>query len=95
MPSEAVSRHSRLVRFHPFETRFCQSDADMESERLPISTMAAGEISMRNVFDQYSQTENKLTHALACCLHEDVDLLRDFAGWLSPHSVPEGPYGIH
>ncbi len=33
---------------------------------------------MRNVFDQYSQPENKLTHALACCLHEDRRLLRSF-----------------
>ena len=49
---------------------------------------------MRNLFDQYSQTENKLTHALVCCLHEDGVLLRDFAVWLSPHPVPTGKLRI-
>lgn len=33
---------------------------------------------MRNIFDQYSQPENKLTHALACCLNEDHELLKSF-----------------
>lgn len=33
---------------------------------------------MRNLFDQYSQQENKLTHALAVCLHEDRGLLTGF-----------------
>ncbi len=33
---------------------------------------------MRNIFDQYSQPENKLTHALVSCLNEDDHLLNDF-----------------
>lgn len=33
---------------------------------------------MRNVFDQYSQPENRITHALATALHEDPALLRAF-----------------
>ena len=33
---------------------------------------------MRNVFDQYTQPENKVTHALATALHEDKTLLNDF-----------------
>ena len=39
---------------------------------------------MRNVFDQYSQPENRLTHALMTALHEDRGLLalflREIAG---------------
>ena len=35
---------------------------------------------MRNLFDQYHQPENRLSHALAVCLHEDRTLLR---GWFS------------
>lgn len=33
---------------------------------------------MRNLFDQYSQPENRLTHALITALHEDRSLLRSF-----------------
>jgi hypothetical protein len=33
---------------------------------------------MRSVFDQYHQPENQLTHALACALGEDRDLLKLF-----------------
>lgn len=36
---------------------------------------------MRNIFDQYRQPENRLTHALAVCLHEDRTLLRRFLAW--------------
>ncbi|MDE0001148.1 MAG: hypothetical protein OXQ29_00445 [Rhodospirillaceae bacterium] len=36
---------------------------------------------MRNVFDQYLQPENRLTHALATALHEDPELLRSFVCW--------------
>lgn len=39
---------------------------------------------MRNLFDQYSQPENRLTHALMTALHEDRGLLalflREIAG---------------
>ena len=37
---------------------------------------------MRNLFDQYEQPENRLTHALAVSLHEDRRLLKDFVSWL-------------
>lgn len=37
---------------------------------------------MRNVFDQYSQPENRLTHALACSLDADRTLLRPFLTFL-------------
>lgn len=37
---------------------------------------------MRNLFDQYEQPENRLTHALAVCLSEDRSLLGLFLGWL-------------
>lgn len=37
---------------------------------------------MRNVFDQYDQPENRLSHALAVCLHEDQALLRAFVAWV-------------
>ena len=33
---------------------------------------------MRNIFDQYNQPENKLTHSLATSLHEDKKLLDSF-----------------
>ncbi len=33
---------------------------------------------MRNIFDQYSQNENRLTHAFASALHEDSELRADF-----------------
>lgn len=33
---------------------------------------------MRNLFDQYDQPENRLSHALAICLHEDRVLLSRF-----------------
>jgi hypothetical protein len=37
---------------------------------------------MRNLFDQYEQPENRLSHALAVCLHEDRRLLRGFVRWV-------------
>lgn len=37
---------------------------------------------MRNVFDQYNQPENRLSHALAVCLDEDQALLRGFLAWV-------------
>ena len=33
---------------------------------------------MRNLFDQYSQPENRVTHALATALHEEPKLVRSF-----------------
>jgi hypothetical protein len=37
---------------------------------------------MRNIFDNYKHRENQLTHALACCLHEDRSLLGAFLRWV-------------
>jgi len=45
---------------------------------------------MRNVFHQYEQRENKLTHALACALAEDVGLLRRFIRWVTGRNAPAG-----
>lgn len=38
---------------------------------------------MRNLFDQFSQNENKLTHALVSALHEDRVLLKAFVRWVT------------
>lgn len=43
---------------------------------------------MRNLFDQYEQPENRLTHALACALSHDRTLLRPFLGWLGIRPIP-------
>lgn len=37
---------------------------------------------MRNLFDQYNQPENRLTHALLSCLSRDHRLLRRFVRWI-------------
>lgn len=37
---------------------------------------------MRNLFDQYQQPENRLTHALLCSLDADRELLRSFLAWI-------------
>lgn len=38
---------------------------------------------MRNIFDQYSQPENRLTHSFVCALSEDKKLLRIFIHWIT------------
>ncbi|MBL4809876.1 MAG: hypothetical protein JKY43_07460, partial [Phycisphaerales bacterium] len=43
---------------------------------------------MRNVFDQYTQQENKLTHALICTLDADRSLLRPFLKWTGCGDIP-------
>ena len=43
---------------------------------------------MRNVFDQYTQPENRLTHALVCTLSGDRTLLRPFLRWAGCGDVP-------
>ena len=43
---------------------------------------------MRNIFDQYDQLENKLTHALVCSLNEDKSLLKPFLQWLGVKDMP-------
>jgi hypothetical protein len=44
---------------------------------------------MRNVFDQYSQPENRLTHALVSALAEDKKLLRAFVRWITGSAPPK------
>jgi len=43
---------------------------------------------MRNIFDQYDGPENRLTHALGCCLQHDRRLLRAFVRWTTGRSKP-------
>jgi hypothetical protein len=43
---------------------------------------------MRNVFDQYDQPENKLTHALISTLSNDTKLVRPFLEWIGVDSIP-------
>ncbi len=45
---------------------------------------------MRNVFDQYSQPENRLTHALAVALFEDKSLLRAFVRFATGKAASSG-----
>ena len=40
---------------------------------------------MRNIFDQYSQPENKLTHCLVSCIYEDTYLLNSFLQTFCPN----------
>lgn len=44
---------------------------------------------MRNIFDQYSQPENRLTHALATALHQDQKLLRNFVKWSTGTNIKD------
>lgn len=43
---------------------------------------------MRNLFDQYTQPENRLTHALVWTLNADRALLRPFLEWTGVHEIP-------
>ena len=43
---------------------------------------------MRNVLDQYTQPENRLTHAVTCALAEDPRLLRRFLRWALGEEAP-------
>ena len=43
---------------------------------------------MRNLFDQYDQPENRLTHALVCCLARDRRLLHKFLQWTTGDGSP-------
>lgn len=49
---------------------------------------------MRNVFDQYTQPENRVTHALATALAEEPALLKDFVKWVTGQSAPTGKLHI-
>ncbi|WP_168164282.1 PD-(D/E)XK nuclease family protein [Pirellula sp. SH-Sr6A] len=44
---------------------------------------------MRNIFDQYEQPENRLTHALATVLGQSPKLLVDFLKWLGISEIPK------
>lgn len=44
---------------------------------------------MRNLFDQYTQPENRLTHALASALNEDTALLQRFVEWATDRKPPK------
>ena len=44
---------------------------------------------MRNLFDQYSQPENRLTHALVTVLHQDLALLKSFLRTFGPRDHPK------
>ncbi len=43
---------------------------------------------MRNIFDQYTQPENRLTHSLATVLYQDRALLRSFLAAFGPKKAP-------
>jgi hypothetical protein len=44
---------------------------------------------LRNVFDQYEQPENRLTHALATVLYQERRLIRPFLRWLGIREIPK------
>jgi len=45
---------------------------------------------MRNIFDQYSQPENQLTHALVSTLFHERKLLKPFMEWAGAKDIPPG-----
>ena len=46
---------------------------------------------MRSIFDQYDAPENRLTHALGCCLERDRRLRRTFIRWATgKRRIPKG-----
>lgn len=45
---------------------------------------------MRNVFDQFKEPENRLTHALMTSLSEEPELLRRFVIWATCSAAPKG-----
>jgi hypothetical protein len=56
-----------------------------------VTTVLLGSLrraGMRHLFDQYDGNENRLTHALACCLAEDRELLGGFIEWSTGQRVP-------
>ncbi|PJB73583.1 MAG: hypothetical protein CO093_00370 [Alphaproteobacteria bacterium CG_4_9_14_3_um_filter_47_13] len=44
---------------------------------------------MRNIFDQYNQPENRLTHSLATALNQDKSLLKNFLSRFGPNDIPD------
>jgi len=49
---------------------------------------------VRNIFDQYTQPENRLTHALACCLEAEHSLLVSFVKWATGEDPPRTELSI-
>jgi len=50
---------------------------------------------MRSIFDQYDAPENRLTHALGCCLERDRRLLRAFIRWATGRGqLPGGELAV-
>jgi len=49
---------------------------------------------MRNLFDQYTQRENKVTHALVSALYEDPRLLKSFVKWVTGQSQNKSKLAI-
>lgn len=49
---------------------------------------------MRHLFDQYSQPENRLTHALVCSLANDPVLLKRFVHWATGQKAPSSQLSI-
>lgn len=45
---------------------------------------------MRNIFDQYKHPENRLTHALACCLANDARFMSAFVCLATGAAPPKG-----
>jgi len=44
---------------------------------------------VRNIFDQYTQAENRLTHALVSSLDADPKLLQKFVRWITNVAPPK------
>src|SRR6187401_1697200 len=49
---------------------------------------------MRNIFDQYSSAENRVTHALMTALHEDRKLLGSFLRQVVGVAPPTDPRNL-
>lgn len=49
---------------------------------------------MRSISDQYGAPENRLTHALGCCLDRDRRLLRAFIRWAERRAEKPAPSGL-
>jgi len=50
---------------------------------------------MRNIFDQYEQSENRLTHALVSSLDADRRMLVDFLHWIGEGSKGKKSLSVH
>ena len=69
---------------HPLDQRRTRDDAGVAGAQ----RTGNGSGSVRNVFDQYKQPENRLTHSLATVLHEDTALLKSFLATFGPKPHP-------